>query len=79
MTVDETSEATRIPELPHPRQAMDDAAPAEKHRQTPRVGEFPWPEPWHFSPGTRPRSEFWDLETAGWRSCGPVAPPRTGD
>jgi hypothetical protein len=79
MTLHETSEAIRTPELPRPRQAMDGAVPAEKTRETPRVGEFLWPEPWHFSRGTRPPSEFWDAETAGWRSSGPVAPPRTGD
>jgi hypothetical protein len=39
-------------------------------------GEFPWPEPWHRSRGARPRSEYWDVETASWHSRGPVPAQR---
>ena len=48
---------------------------------TPRAPEaqYPWPEPWHHARGARPRSEFWDVETAGWRSRGPIPAPRKGD
>ena len=43
-------------------------------------GEFPWPEPWHSYRGARPRTEFWDVATASWRSRGPVVPgPRSAD
>ena len=28
---------------------------------------------------TRPLSEYWDVETARWRSRGPVPQPRSGD
>jgi hypothetical protein len=40
---------------------------------------LPWPEPWHYSRGARPRSEFWDAASAGWHSRGPVVPPREQD
>jgi hypothetical protein len=36
-----------------------------------------WAEPLHFAP--RSRTEFWDAETAGWRSHGAVPSPRSGD
>jgi hypothetical protein len=66
--------------IPLPRQAQDDAAPsattAEPPVERPTVGEFPWPEPWHTSRGARPRSEYWDVATAGWHSRGPEFPPR---
>ena len=52
--------------LPRPRTAPDDtvAGPA---------ASFPWPEPWRSSRAARPRNEYWDVETASWRSRGPVA------
>jgi hypothetical protein len=82
MTVQDVGHAVETTTIPRPREPRPydvptaDAAPVTP---APAVGEFPWPEPWHFSRGTRPRSEFWDVETAGWRSRGPVAAPRTGD
>ena len=57
----------RTTDVPRPR-THDDGA-----------GEFPWPEPWHFSRGARPRTEYWDVATASWRSRGPVPAPRSGD
>jgi hypothetical protein len=48
-------------------------------RETAPTGVFPWPEPWHHSRGTRPRSEYWDVTTAGWYSRGPIPTPRQGD
>ena len=67
--------------LPRPRTAADDtiavevaAATQETAAAQPEPAHFPWPEPWHFSRGARPRSEFWDVRTASWRSRGPVRP-----
>jgi hypothetical protein len=59
---------TRPTAIPRPRAPQDDEAPVG--------GEFPWPEPWHYSRGARPRSEFWDVATASWHSRGPVDPLR---
>jgi hypothetical protein len=56
--------------VPHPRAPQDDIVAGAP------VGEFPWPEPWHLSRGARPRSEYWDVATAGWHSRGPIIPPR---
>jgi len=67
------------PAIPRPRSPQSDAttrAPAPRPEAAPAVpeprsGEFPWPEPWRHSRAARPRSEFWDVETASWRSRGP--------
>jgi hypothetical protein len=74
MTEHDTRTA-RTAAIPRPRAAQDDAT---SEQSTPRatVGEFPWPEPWHFSRGARPRSEYWDVATASWHSRGPIFPPR---
>jgi hypothetical protein len=34
-----------------------------------------WAEPLHFAP----RSQYWDAETAGWRTRPAVPSPRPGD
>ena len=62
--------------VPAPRTPADDAVEPE---QGAPVGEFPWPEPWHYSRGARPRSEYWDVATASWHSRGPIVPPRRKD
>jgi hypothetical protein len=36
-----------------------------------------WAEPLHFAP--RPRSQYWDAASAGWRSSSAVPSPRAGD
>jgi hypothetical protein len=64
MTVSDTHSSQRSAAVPRPREPQDDQA-----RPAP-VGEFPWPEPWHFSRGARPRSEYWDVATASWHSRG---------
>ena len=71
--------------LPRPRTAADDAiavevaeAPQDTAAPQPETAHFPWPEPWHFSRGARPRSEFWDVRTASWRSRGPRTTPPAG-
>ena len=49
----------------------------------PRTGgvirEVPWLEPGQSPRGTRPRSEYWDVENARWDSRSPVPGPRRGD
>jgi len=75
MTVHAQQETVRTPIVPSPRAPED--APVDTG--TRRGGEFPWPEPWHHSLGARPRSEFWDVKTASWRSRGPIPPPRSGE
>ena len=63
-------ETTAAP-LPRPRPAGDDTVV--------RPASSPWPEPWHVSAAGRPRTAYWDVETAGWRSRGPAAgDPTTG-
>jgi hypothetical protein len=66
MTVHDERDTAQTPTVPRPRGSED----------SPPNGEFPWPEPWRRSRATRPRSEFWDVETASWRSRGPVPPQR---
>ena len=65
--------------IPRPRSPQPDVtteAPAPRTEPAPalpepRTGEVPWPEPWRHSRAARPRSEFWDVETASWHSRGP--------
>jgi hypothetical protein len=81
MTIHETHASTTAPAIPRPRGPQPDATgrPAPKDqpdRDRPavpeqRAGTYPWPEPWHYSRAARPRSEFWDVATASWRSRGP--------
>jgi hypothetical protein len=47
------------------------AAPGTVAR--PEASHYPWPEPWRYSRAARPRTEFWDVKTASWRSRGPVS------
>ncbi len=81
MTVDDLRDTTSTAPLPHPRAAGDDAVTttAAPVRSAPAAGRFPWPEPWGTNRGARPRTEFWDVETASWRSRGPVADPKPVD
>jgi hypothetical protein len=57
--------------LPRPRTAADDTAPDDAVARP--AASYPWPEPWRSSRAARPRNEYWDVESAGWRSRGPVA------
>jgi len=52
-----------------------DAVPAPRTAARP----LPWLEPGQFTRGTRPRSQYWDVETARWISRSPVPGPRRGD
>jgi hypothetical protein len=80
MTESPIRESIGTAPLPRPRTALDDLvvemAEAAQDTAGPQLeaAHFPWPEPWHFSRGARPRSEFWDVNTASWRSRGPVLP-----
>ncbi len=83
MTVQDTRSVVTTPVIPAPR-APEPATTEEPETSSPAAtasarGEFPWPEPWHFSRGARPRTEFWDVATASWRSRGPVVAPQQGD
>ena len=83
MTLSDTRVAVETT-IPRPREAEQehDAAPAaqpsasEPTPATP-VAAYPWPEPWRYSRAARPRSEFWDVATAGWHSSGPHPAQRT--
>jgi hypothetical protein len=76
MTVDDPRTTSPTHALPRPRAPQDDVE-TERTPEAPRPGEFPWPVPWHYSRGARPRSEYWDTASASWHSRGPVVPPRT--
>jgi hypothetical protein len=84
MTIDHPRTTLPTQAVPRPRAPQDDAlenqepTPEERTSGAP-VGEFPWPEPWHYSRAARPRSEYWDVASAGWHSRGPVVPPRQGE
>jgi hypothetical protein len=93
MTAHETRQALGTPAIPRPREPQDDTvdrqtpvpeAPVTPATEgpgsvvpPPRGGEYPWPEPWHFSRAARPRSEYWDVATASWHSRGVVLPPQS--
>jgi hypothetical protein len=79
MTIDDPRTTLPTQALPRPRAAQDDAVEAEVSSSGAPVGEFPWPEPWHYSRGARPRSEYWDAASASWHSRGPIIAPRHQD
>ncbi len=86
MTLQDTRTSHRTFAIPRPREERADEDIAVEEKTAPEQtavepnspgekttgGEFPWPEPWHFSRGARPRSEYWDAATARWHSRGPV-------
>lgn len=86
MTVHELRPSTTTPAVPRPRDPQPDvtgtSAPQEQPEQPvvpePRVGEYPWPEPWRHNRAARPRSEYWDVASASWHSRGPY-PDRSSD
>jgi hypothetical protein len=60
--------------------AENDVRPTTTSAPSPRAAVKDvglWAEPLHFAP--RPRTQFWDAESAGWRSGPPVPSPRSGD
>jgi hypothetical protein len=74
MTVSTTRTATSAPPIPRPRDpdttAVETATPAVPELP---AATYPWPEPWRSARGARPRSEYWDVASASWRSRGPKA------
>jgi hypothetical protein len=84
MSQNDVRETISTAPLPSPRTAGDDAGPsdgipAQPPAPRPPAPSFPWPEPWHSSRAARPRTEFWDVESASWRSRGPVRRSGTAD
>ena len=73
MTVLTSSPTTTAPPIPRPREAEPDLPRVTETATTPELppAQFPWPEPWRFSAGARPRTEYWDVATASWHSRGP--------
>lgn len=75
-TTPTTGGAVRRGTIPSPRPAEDDTVvlvPVEQEPAQPDLPEprYPWVEPWGSYRGARPRSEYWDVATASWRSRGP--------
>jgi hypothetical protein len=80
MTVAPSRPTTTAPSIPRPRDAEPELPQAdERTTGTPAAppAQFPWPEPWRYALGARPRTEYWDVATASWHSRGPR--PRTSD
>jgi hypothetical protein len=89
MTVPEVRNPLSAPPIPRPRtgeprtvepRTVEHAAAAvpgapDDAPQLPPA-RYPWPEPWGSFRGARPRTEYWDVATAGWRSRGPLPRPR---
>ena len=62
----------------------DDASPTQRTRTqavpAPRISQMaPWPEPGRSTRSTRPRSEYWDVESARWTTRSPLPAPRRGE
>ena len=66
-----TGGSVRQGTIPAPRPAGDDAVVPESAPPQLPEPRYPWPEPWGSYRGARPRSEYWDVATASWRSRGP--------
>lgn len=83
MTVSPTRPPTSPAAIPHPRAAEPELPAAEvastRDIREPRTVHSPWPEPWRAVGATRPRTEYWDVATASWRSGHPVPRPRSED
>ena len=80
MTVSETRTEPTTTAIPRPRSAQDDVLDDAVTAPEPALPEpqYPWPAPWRYSRAARPRSEYWDVATAGWRSSGPYPEQRKG-
>jgi hypothetical protein len=69
MSVHDVGTSVSSPPIPRPRTGGN----------APAAARHPWPEPWRSAGGRRPRTEYWDVGTASWRSCGPPPPPAADD
>jgi hypothetical protein len=72
-----TGGAVRRGTVPTPRRPQDDDTtdtvvlpPVDRQPELPEP-RYPWVEPWGSYRGARPRSEYWDVASASWRSRGP--------
>ena len=78
MTVPSTVTA---PPIPRPRDPGADRPRVARTAIAPvpelPPAQFPWPEPWRYSAGARPRTEYWDVTTASWHSRGPRTTDRS--
>jgi hypothetical protein len=83
MTVPQVRDALSAPSIPRPRSAEPApvAPPELPVAPAPALpaARYPWPEPWGSFRGARPRTEYWDVETASWHSRGPLRSSSTGD
>ncbi len=83
MTASPTRPMTDAPAIPRPRTAESELPPVHELAgdAAPELppAQYPWPEPWRSARGARPRTEFWDVATASWRSSGPAPRPRSED
>jgi hypothetical protein len=91
MSVDDVRTSISSPAIPRPRTGGHaPVAPSEPSRTPdaevpqetapdPLAARYPWPEPWRSAGGARPRTEYWDVATASWRSRGPLPRPAPGD
>ena len=84
MTVPEARTQVSAPPIPRQRTAERHGAEPRSADRTPTLtsgapeeapqrpaARYPWPEPWGSFRGARPRTEYWDVATAGWHSRGP--------
>jgi hypothetical protein len=69
MSVQDVGTSISSPPIPRPRTDGD----------APVTARYPWPEPWRSTRGSRPRTEYWDVATASWRSRDPLPRPATND
>ncbi len=89
MSVNDVRTSVSNPSIPRPRTGGHaPVAPSEpiptpdvpkEMTPDPLAARYPWPEPWRSAGGARPRTEYWDVETASWRSRGPLPRPATND
>ena len=83
MTVPEVRTPLSAPPIPRQRTAERHTAEPRTVDPTPAVpsapgtpaARYPWPEPWGSFRGARPRTEYWDVASASWRSRGPLPHP----
>ncbi len=83
MTASPTRPVTSAPAIPRQRDAEPELPPVGEVATAPvpelPAAQYPWPEPWRSARGARPRTEYWDVATASWRSRGPSPRPRPED
>ena len=69
MSVHDVQPAVGSPSVPRPRRPEPDALVDHLTDASGRRGaQLRWSEPGRTSDGTRPRTEYWDVTTARWRS-----------